>query len=120
MEDERFFANHPSLAHLHVFQIAGFISSCRQLRQSIHQGWREQGHSENLPLNVTEYLSNRLNLTEADIELCWAITQSEITKEGSHPLQNIIPALYATRESVEKLNALDLRKCRIPPHTITD
>lgn len=108
--EKRTTAGERPLDGLHVFQLAGFIAACRELLPSIRQGWRDQGHTQYLPMNIMEFLSARLTMTEEDIKKCWSTHCEEILNEGAHPSQHVMAALTATRESVHQLTALNLRE----------
>lgn len=109
IEPEHTRLRNPHLRRFHVFQVSGFISACRDLLPSIRQGWRDQGHNSDLPLNIKEYLSTRLKLDEEGIRTCWKALLPEILKQEASPLQQIMAPLAGSSESIGQLNALDLR-----------
>lgn len=110
MKTEEITIPEPTIGDFHVYQITGFISTCRQLLPSIHQGWREQAYEGRLPFNITEYLATQLRMTASEVNTCWKALKGEITRKEAHPLESQMPSLPTSRANVEHLNKLDLRK----------
>lgn len=98
------------LGQIHLFQISSFISLCRHLLPIIHEAWRRQRESEQLPLNVIAYLCGHLKLEIEQVDLCWEVLRPIIESDDIQTLQHLIAGPQSTVDSVRRLYSLNVRE----------
>lgn len=99
-----------TMGHINIFQLTGFISSCRQLLPSIRQGWRDQRNNEILPANIISFLCTYTRMTIAEVHTCWKIFEEDIQRSPEDPFTHLMPTLSSSTVTVNELHALELGK----------
>lgn len=99
-------------SQLHVLQVAGFITACKNLLPVIKEGWRVQLDDGRLPTNVVAFLCGFLRMTVEEVDLCWRAVNEEVIRAeaGSAGLQHLMDGMWASRDGLHRLAVLNLRK----------
>lgn len=97
---------------LHILQLAGFVTACKNLLPAIRDSQRVQPEERRLPTNVGAFLCGFLRMTVAEVDLCWGALSEEVLRlEGENSiLDHLMEGLWSSRDGLSRLAALDLRE----------
>lgn len=105
---------------LHVMQIAGFMTACKNLLPLIREVWRARGERENLPTNILAFLCGYLQMTVEEVDMCWAVLSEDVlrSEEEVNGYHHLMEGMWNSRDSIQRLAALNLRECIFTASTI--
>lgn len=96
---------------LNLFQRASFLSVCRQLLPCIQQGFREQGHTNSLPVNISIFLCEYFRLSQSVMKLEWGLVQDDVVDPKLDDFQHLMGRVQSNSYLVNQLHRLDLGTC---------